>query len=182
MNKQPFRLGTGGAGVLGVGTGDWRLIRGDVIQWTSNHLGWELGTYTWRCDTMNKQPFRLGTGDWGLVHGDVILWTNNHWDWEQGAGVLGLGTGELYVEMLNFEQTITNNHLSWELGADVLGVGTGDWGHGDVIQWTNSHLGWELGRGWGFRGVDWGLETYTWRCDTMNKQPFRLGTGEGLGF
>ena len=128
---------------------------------------------------MNKQPFRLGTGDWGLIHGDVILWTNNHWDWEQGAGVLGLGTGELYVEMLNNEQTITNNHLSWKLrGADVLGVGTGDWGHGDVIQWTNIHLGWELGRGWGFRGVDWGLETYTRRCYTMNKQPFRLGTGD----
>ena len=26
MNKQPFRLGTGGTGVLGVGTGDWRLL------------------------------------------------------------------------------------------------------------------------------------------------------------
>ena len=29
MNKQPFRLGTG---VLGVGTGDWGLIHGDVLQ------------------------------------------------------------------------------------------------------------------------------------------------------
>ena len=24
----------------------------------------------------------------------------------------------------------------------------------------------------------WGLGTYTWRCSTMNKQPFRLGTGD----
>ena len=39
FNKQPFRLGTGGAGVLGVGTGDWGLIHGDVLQWTNNHLG-----------------------------------------------------------------------------------------------------------------------------------------------
>ena len=31
MNKQPFRLGTGGTGVL-VGTGDRGLIRGDVLQ------------------------------------------------------------------------------------------------------------------------------------------------------
>ena len=32
MNKQPFRLGTGGTGVLGLGTGDWGIIRGDVEQ------------------------------------------------------------------------------------------------------------------------------------------------------
>ena len=32
MNKQPFRLGTGGTGVLGVGTGDWGPIHGNVIQ------------------------------------------------------------------------------------------------------------------------------------------------------
>ena len=38
MNKQPFRLGTGG---------DWGFRGGDR----------GLGTYTWRCSTMNKQPF-----------------------------------------------------------------------------------------------------------------------------
>ena len=43
MNKQPFRLGTGG---------DWGFRGGDR----------GLGTYTWRCSTMNKQPFGLGTG------------------------------------------------------------------------------------------------------------------------
>ena len=32
FNKQPFRLGTGGTGVLGVGTGDRGLIHGDVLQ------------------------------------------------------------------------------------------------------------------------------------------------------
>ena len=32
MNKQPFRLGTGGTGVLGVGTGDRGLRLGDVLQ------------------------------------------------------------------------------------------------------------------------------------------------------
>ena len=68
MNKQPFRLGTGG---------DWGF-RG---------VDWGLGTYTRRCYTMNKQPFRLGTrgarvlgagtadlytGDWGIIHGDVV--------------------------------------------------------------------------------------------------------------
>ena len=26
-----------------------------------------------------------------------------------------------------------------------------------------------------------GLRTYTCKCPTMNKQPFRLGTGEGSG-
>ena len=48
-------------GVSGVGTGDWGLIHGDVVQWT------------------NKQ-FKLGMGgnwgfrgrDWGLVHGHVL--------------------------------------------------------------------------------------------------------------
>ena len=36
-----------------------------------------------------------------------------------------------------------------------------------------------LGTGGGldFRGGDWGLWTYTWRCSTMNKQPFTFGTG-----
>ena len=65
MNKQPFRLGTGG---------DWGFRGGD----------WGLWTYTWRCSTPNKQPFRLGTGgggtrvlgvgtgDCGLIHGDVL--------------------------------------------------------------------------------------------------------------
>ena len=43
MNKQPFRLGTGG---------DWGFRGGDR----------RLGTYTWRCCTINKQPFRSGTG------------------------------------------------------------------------------------------------------------------------
>ena len=42
MNQQPFRLGTGG---------DWGFRGGDRGQ----------GTYTWRCSTMNKQPFRWGT-------------------------------------------------------------------------------------------------------------------------
>ena len=37
MNKQPFRLGTRGARVLGAGTadlytGDWGIIHGDVVQ------------------------------------------------------------------------------------------------------------------------------------------------------
>ena len=50
--QQLFRLKTGGGtGVLGVGTGD--------------------GTYTWRCFTINKQPFRLVTGGTGVIHGDV---------------------------------------------------------------------------------------------------------------
>ena len=62
MNKQPFRLGTGWG--LGFRGGDWGLIHGDV-QWTNNHLGWELG------------------GDWGL----------------------GVGTGDLYMEMFYNEQT-----------------------------------------------------------------------------
>ena len=61
MNKQPFRLGTGG---------DWGFRGGDS----------GLGAYTWRCSTMNKQPFRSGPGadwgfrggDWGLIHGDVL--------------------------------------------------------------------------------------------------------------
>ena len=64
MNKQHFRLGTGG---------DWGFS-GDRGQ----------GTYTRRCSTMNQQPFRLGTGgggtgvlgvgtgDRGLIHGDVL--------------------------------------------------------------------------------------------------------------
>ena len=35
MNKQPFRVGNwGGTVLLGVGTGDWGLIHGDVIQLT----------------------------------------------------------------------------------------------------------------------------------------------------
>ena len=39
-------------------------------------------------------------------------------------------------------------------------------------------LGWELGgTGW-----DWGLGTYTWRCSTMNKQPFRLKTAGDSSF
>ena len=150
-----------GADVLGVGTGDWG--HGDVIQWTNIHLGWELGrgwgfrgvdwgleTYTWRCYTMKKQPFRLGTGDWGLIHGDVIQWTNNHWDWEQGAGVLGLGTGELYVEMLNNEQTITNNHLSWELGGGWCFRG-GDWGLGSWRCYPMNKHPFRLGTGEGLR-------------------------------
>ena len=47
---------------------------------------------------------------------------------------------------------------------------------------TNNHLGWELGGDWGFRGGDRGQGTYTWRCSTMNQQPFRLGTGGDWGF
>ena len=76
LNKQPFRLGTGGD--RGFRGGD----RG-------------LGTYTWRCSTMNKQPLGwelggtgvlgVGTGDWGLIHGDVVQWTNNHLGWELGG-------------------------------------------------------------------------------------------------
>ena len=31
MNKQPFRLGTGGTRVLGLGTWDGGLIHGDVL-------------------------------------------------------------------------------------------------------------------------------------------------------
>ena len=61
---------------------------------------------------MNKQPFRLGTGDWGvrgghwgLIHGDVLQWTNNHLGWGLGTGVLGVGTGDLYMEMFYNEQT-----------------------------------------------------------------------------
>ena len=46
MNNNHLGWELGGTGVLGVGTGD--------------------GTYTWRCFTMNKQPFRLG-GDWGYT-------------------------------------------------------------------------------------------------------------------
>ena len=54
-----------GTEVLGMGTGEWGLVHGDV-------------------STMNKQPpFRLGTGwgtgvlgvgtgEWGLIHGDVL--------------------------------------------------------------------------------------------------------------
>ena len=38
MNKQPFRLGTGG---------DWGFRGGDR----------GVGSYIWRCSTMNKQPF-----------------------------------------------------------------------------------------------------------------------------
>ena len=53
MNKQPFRLGTGGG-------------------WGFRGEDWGLGS--WRCYPMNKHPFRLGTGeglgfrgvDWGL--------------------------------------------------------------------------------------------------------------------
>ena len=79
MNKQPF--------------GDWGFRGGERGQ----------GTYTWRCSTMNQQPFRLGTGgdclgvgsrDRGLIHGDVLQWTNNPLGWELGGtGVLGVGTG-----------------------------------------------------------------------------------------
>ena len=60
MNKQPFRLGTGG---------DWGFRGGDRGQ----------GTYTWRWSTMNKQPFRLGTGGglgfwgWGPGTGDLYM-------------------------------------------------------------------------------------------------------------
>ena len=32
MNKQPFRLETGGTRVLGLGTGAWEIIFGDVLQ------------------------------------------------------------------------------------------------------------------------------------------------------
>ena len=46
FNKQPFRLGTGGTGVLGVGTGD-RGLGGTGV----------LG---------------VGTGDRGLIHGDGL--------------------------------------------------------------------------------------------------------------
>ena len=95
MNKQPFRLGTGGdwgfrGGHRGLGTYTWRcttmnkqpfrLGTGGDWGFRGGHRG--LGTYTWRCSTMNKQPFRLGTGgtgvlgvgtgDWGLIHGDVL--------------------------------------------------------------------------------------------------------------
>ena len=94
MNKQPFRLGTGGTGVLRGGD-------------------WGRGTYTWwRCCTINKQPFRLetwgtrvlglGTGDGGLIHGDVLQRTNNHLGWELGwtrflgvAGDRGLIHGDV---------------------------------------------------------------------------------------
>ena len=67
--NQPFKLGTRGLGFLR--GGDCGLVRGDVLQWTNNHLGWELGRtggfrggdwgLIWRC----SQPFRLGLGgDW----------------------------------------------------------------------------------------------------------------------
>ena len=118
-----FRLGTGKAwdfrggdwglglihgDVVGLGTGDWRIIHGDVMQWTNNHLGWELrafsfgdwglGTYTWRCCAMNKQPFRLEDWRLGLIHGDVAQWTNNHLGWRTGDW-------GLYMEMLRNEQS-----------------------------------------------------------------------------
>ena len=32
LSKQTFSLGTGGTGVLGVGTGGWGIIHGDVVQ------------------------------------------------------------------------------------------------------------------------------------------------------
>ena len=81
MNKQPFRLGTGG---------DWGFRGGDR----------GLGTYTWRCSTMNKQPFGLGTGGgtgvlgvgMRLLHGDVLEVTSNHSGWGLGANeVLEVG-------------------------------------------------------------------------------------------
>ena len=76
----------GGTGVLGVGTRDWGLIHGDVLQWSNNPLGWELE---------GKGVVGVGTGDWGLIHGDVLQWTNNHLGWELGGtGVLGVGTGD----------------------------------------------------------------------------------------
>ena len=59
LNKQPFRLETGG---------EWNFRGGDR----------GLGTYTWRCSTMNKQPFRLGTGGTrvlGLGTGDGGTYT-----------------------------------------------------------------------------------------------------------
>ena len=49
MNKQPFRLGTGGDWGFRGGAGERGLRLGDALY------------------TMNKQPFRLGTGrDWAL--------------------------------------------------------------------------------------------------------------------
>ena len=80
MNKQPFRLGTGGA---------WGFRGGDRGQRTS----------TWRCSTMNKQqPFRLGTGGgWGFRGGDRGQGAST---WRclgcclGGTGVLGVGTGD----------------------------------------------------------------------------------------
>ena len=79
MNKQPFRLGTGGGwGFRGGdwGLGSWRCYRMNKQPFRLGGgfrgVDWGLETYTWRCYTMKKQPFRLGTGDWGLIHGDVI--------------------------------------------------------------------------------------------------------------
>ena len=64
------------------------LIHGDVLQWTNNHLGWELG---------GTGVLGVGTGDRGL---------NNHLigKWWKGFSGWGLGTGELY------------NHLGWTGG------------------------------------------------------------------
>jgi len=46
---------------------------------------------------------------------------------------------------------------------------------------TNNHLGWELG-GTGVLGVGTRDRGLIHRCSTMNKQPFRLGTGVDWGF
>ena len=68
-----------------------------TVNWTNNHLGWELG----------------GTGGLGVGSGDlymemfVLQWTNNHLGWELGGtGGLGVGTGDLYMKMFNEQTTI----------------------------------------------------------------------------
>ena len=92
MNIQPFRFGTGGD--WGFRGGDWGLIHGDVLQWTNNHLGLGLGDWGFR------------GGDWDLYIRDVIQWTYNHLGLGLGGtGVLGVGTGDLYMEMFYNEQT-----------------------------------------------------------------------------
>ena len=55
MNKQPFRLGTGG---------DRCFQGGD----------WGPEIYTWRCYTINKQPFRLGIGGSGVLGVGTADW------------------------------------------------------------------------------------------------------------
>ena len=63
MNKQPFRLGTGGDWGFRGGPGDRGLRLGEVLQRTNNPLGWELG---------GTGVLGVGTGDRGLRLGDVL--------------------------------------------------------------------------------------------------------------
>ena len=104
--------GTGGTGVLGVGTGDRGLIHGDVLQWTNNNpLGWALG---W------TGVLGVGTGDRGLRLGQVLQRTNNPLGCELGGW--GFRGGDRGEGTYTWRCSTMNKQQPFRLGTGV------DWG------------------------------------------------------